>query len=83
MYEVVRAFRDAKNEDHYYGVGDTYPVSGYKPTKARIEELEKGKNKHGKVYIKKVAEDETPDNGSEQTDGADTADQTPGNGSEE
>lgn len=82
MYEVVRAFRDAKNEDHYYGVGDTYPVSGYKPTKARIEELEKGKNKYGKVYIKKVEEDDTSDNGSEQTEGTETPDQTPG-GSEE
>lgn len=74
MYEVIRAFRDAKNEDHYYGVGDTYPVSGYKPTKARIEELEKGKNKYGKVYIKKVGEDEIPDNDSEQTEGTGTPD---------
>lgn len=57
MYEVVRAFRDVKNENHYYGVGDTYPVSGYKPSKARIEELTKGKNKHGKVYIKKLEDD--------------------------
>lgn len=63
MYKVVRAFRDAKNEDHYYGVGDIYPVAGYKPTKTRIEELEKGKNKCGKVFIEEVKEEnpsETP-----------------------
>ena len=83
MYEVVRAFRDAKNEDHYYGVGDTYPVSGYKPTKARIEELEKGKNKHGKVYIKKVEDDENSEDTTEQTAASETPDQTPDGGSEE
>ena len=82
MYKVVRAFRDAKNEDHYYGVGDTYPVSGYKPTKARIEELEKGKNKYNKVYIEKVEEDENSEDTSEQTEGTETSAQTPG-GSEE
>lgn len=85
MYEVVRAFRDSKNDDHYYGVGDTYPVSGYKPTKARIEELVKGTNKNGKVYIKKVEEDKTPSEDAPQTaapEGTD-APQTPDNGSEE
>lgn len=56
MFEVVRAFRDAKNDNHFYKVGDTYPVAGAnKPTKARIEELAKGKNKYGNVYIKEVA----------------------------
>lgn len=52
MYEVVKAFRDADNNYHFYGVGDTYPVSGYKPSKARIEELVKGTNKNGEVYLK-------------------------------
>lgn len=52
MYEVVRAFRDAENDYHYYEVGDTYPVSDYKPSKARIDELVKGTNKNGKVYLK-------------------------------
>ena len=56
MFEVVRAFRDAKNNDHYYAVGDSYPVAGYKPTKARIEELTKGTNRTGMVYLKEVKE---------------------------
>lgn len=48
MYKVVSDFRDAKNDNHLYRVGDEYPVAGYKPSKARIEELAKGKNKFGK-----------------------------------
>lgn len=69
MFKVVSDFRDAKNNDHLYKVGDEYPVAGAsKPTKARIEELAKGKNKYGKVFIEEVrdapvnpAEGQTPD----------------------
>lgn len=64
MYRVVRKFIDSKNDDHLYNVGDTYPVSGYKPTKARIEELSKGTNRHGRVYIEEVKDEapQTPQN---------------------
>ena len=58
MFEVVRAFRDAQNDDHYYAVGDAYPVHGYTPSESRIEELVKGTNKYGNVYLKKL--EETP-----------------------
>lgn len=61
MYEVIRAFRDSKHNDHLYEVGDSYPVSGSKPTKARIEELLKGTNKYGRVYLKEVDETKTSD----------------------
>lgn len=65
MYEVIKAFRDSKNNDHLYEVGDTYPVPGYKPTKARIEELVKGKNRFGVAFLKEEAanpgEPQTPD----------------------
>lgn len=57
MYKVVNDFRDAKNDNHLYRVGDDYPVAGHKPTKARIEELAKGKNRLGKVFIEEVLED--------------------------
>lgn len=57
MYKVVNDFRDAKNDNHLYRVGDDYPVAGYTPTKARIEELAKGKNRLGKVFIEEVLED--------------------------
>lgn len=73
MFEVVRAFRDAKNDNHFYKVGDEYPVAGAsKPSKARIEELAKGKNKYGKVYIKEV--EETSDENTEDTTTGDTTD---------
>ena len=52
MYEVVVSFRDLMNNNHVYQVGDTYPVSGYKPTKARIDALATGKNSYNTVFIK-------------------------------
>lgn len=51
MYRVVSAFRDLKNREHLYEVGDEYPVEGYKPTKARIKELAEGKNAYNRVFI--------------------------------
>ncbi len=80
MFEVVRAFRDAKNDNHFYKVGDEYPVAGAsKPSKARIEELAKGKNKYGKVYIKEVAETSDDNNNTEDTEDTNTGDETSGN----
>lgn len=56
MYEVVSNFIDRTN-DHFYKVGDTYPISGDKPTKGRIDELAKGKNELERVFIRKVGDD--------------------------
>lgn len=58
MYKVVRRFIDLKHNEHLYEVGDTYPVEGSKPTKARINELLNGTNKNGQVYIAEVKETE-------------------------
>lgn len=80
MFEVVRAFRDAKNDNHFYKVGDEYPVAdASKPSKARIEELAKGKNKYGKVYIKEVAETSDDNNNTEDTEDTNTGDENSGN----
>lgn len=80
MFEVVRAFRDAKNDNHFYKVGDEYPVAGAsKPSKARIEELAKGKNKYGKVYIKEVAETSDENNNTEDTEDTNTGDENSDN----
>lgn len=73
MYKVVSDFRDAKNNDHLYRVGDEYPVAGDKPTKARIKELAKGENKYGRVFIEEVKESPAEDT-------ADTATPDPTNG---
>lgn len=56
MYEVVSDFYDAKNDNHLYKIGDKYPVGNNKPSKTRIEELAKGKNKYGRVFIKEIKE---------------------------
>ena len=64
MYRVIRAFRDATDKNRYYGVGAAYPADGVKPTKARIEALSTGKNKHNAVYIEAVEKEdgrETPE----------------------
>lgn len=80
MFEVVRAFRDAKNDNHFYKVGDEYPVAGAsKPSKARIEELAKGKNKYGKVYIKEVAETSDENNNTGNTEDTNTGDENSDN----
>ena len=75
MFKVVSDFRDAKNNNHLYKVGDEYQVAGYKPSKARVEELAKGKNKYNRVFIEEVvapAPDQTPDPAADVT-----PDQTP------
>lgn len=56
MYKVVKAFRDLKDNERLYRVGDKYPVSGMKVSKARLEELASGKNPLGEVFIEKVSE---------------------------
>lgn len=71
MYKVVSNFRDSKDDYRSYKVGDEYPAEGaVKPTKARIAELAKGKNKYNKVFIEEVGEVSVPD-----TDEADPATQ--------
>lgn len=56
MYKVVTDFRDLKDNDRLYVVGDEYPaVDAPKPTKARIKELAEGKNHLGIVFIKEIS----------------------------
>lgn len=63
MYRVISPFRDLKNNEHHYDVGDIYPVEGYKPTKARIKELAEGKNPLNRVFIEEIKE--APETGKE------------------
>lgn len=43
MYKVVSSFRDAKDNNRLYAVGDEYPATNIKLSKSRIEELANGK----------------------------------------
>ena len=72
MYKVVRAFFDSTDKNRLYKVGDVYPAEGVKANKKRTDELAKGTNPNGKVYIEEVkaevdAENEA-ENGAENND---------------
>lgn len=57
-YKVVRAFKDLKDENTIYSVGEAYPKEGRKkPSKARLKELSSDKNAHGAPIIEEVKED--------------------------
>lgn len=61
MYKVVSNFRDAKDNNRLYEIGDEYPAADApKPTKTRILELAKGKNRYGVVFIEEI--EEAPEN---------------------
>lgn len=66
MYRVISPFRDLKNNEYLYDVGDIYPVEGYKPTKARIKELAEGENPLNRVFIEEV--EEAPGTGEDKTE---------------
>lgn len=51
-YEVIRAFTDLQDNNHFYAVGDTYPRNGYNPTESRYAELSGDGNKQGTPLIK-------------------------------
>ena len=64
MYKVVSNFRDAKDNNRLYEIGDESPaVDAPKPTKTRILELAKGKNPYGVVFIEEI--EEAPENTSD------------------
>ncbi|AHN23272.1 hypothetical protein [Lysinibacillus varians] len=55
-YKVIYMFRDLKDNDHIYKVGDKYPRKG-RVTKARIDELSSTDNKIGIPLIEEISED--------------------------
>ena len=65
MYLVTSKFRDLKDNEHIYNVGDIYPREGINiddVDSKRIKELSTKKNKIGKVLIQEAKEEkETKD----------------------
>lgn len=57
-YKVIHYFTDLSDKAHPYEVGDTYPRSGVKPTKKRIEELLSNKNMQNTPLIEHVDDTE-------------------------
>ena len=56
MYRVIKAFRDLKDNNHVYSVGDTFPRNGVEVDAERIAELASDKNRLGVPLIEEVAE---------------------------
>lgn len=55
-YRVLTAFTDLRDNGFGYEAGDIYPRLGYKPEKARIEELSTDKNRRGFPLIEEIQE---------------------------
>ena len=60
MYPVLRDFTDPEDKERtVYRKGGKYPRKGYKPTKARVTQLQTDKNKQGKPVIGDVIKEST------------------------
>lgn len=60
MFKVVHGFKDLKDNDHIYKIGDIYPRKEIKledVAKKRIKELSGTNNKIGKVLIEEIKEE--------------------------
>ena len=54
MYKVIKRFRDLKDNNHAYSVGDTFPHNGVEVDAERIEELASDKNRLGVPLIEEI-----------------------------
>ena len=57
MFKVIKHFTDLQDEGYAYSVGDEFPRTGKKVSKARLEELSSDKNKRHTPLIEEVAEE--------------------------
>ena len=56
MYRVIKAFRDLKDNNRVYSVGDTFPHNGVDVDAERLAELASDKNRLGVPLIEEIAE---------------------------
>ena len=54
MYRVINPFRDLKDNNRLYSVGDTFPHNGVEVDAERIAELSSDKNRLGVPLIEEV-----------------------------
>ncbi|WP_419955934.1 hypothetical protein ACN6MT_11335 [Neobacillus niacini] len=54
-YKVVNSFFDKEDGNRLYEVGQSYPRTGVKPSKERIELLSNDENKEKTIFIKEVS----------------------------
>ena len=55
-YKAIESFKDLLDNNYKYRVGDSFPRSGYSPSKERIEELLSCENKRGRAVIEAIEE---------------------------
>lgn len=58
MYKAIERFKDLKDDNFVYNVGDKYPRKGKRVSKARIAELSGSDNRRGRAVIEEVEEEE-------------------------
>ena len=56
MYRVINPFRDLKDNNRLYSVGDTFPHNGVEVDAERIAELASDKNRLCVPLIEEIAE---------------------------
>ena len=56
MYRVIKPFRDLRDNNRLYSVGDTFPHNGVEVEAERIAELSSDKNRLGVPLIEEIAE---------------------------
>ena len=56
MYKVIERFKDLKDENRIYEVGDKFPRKGKRVSKARLAELSGSENRRGRPVIAEVEE---------------------------
>ena len=58
MYKVIERFKDLKDDNFIYNVGDKFPRKGKRVSKARLAELSGTENRRGRAVIEEVEEEE-------------------------
>jgi len=58
MYKVIERFKDLKDNNYIYNVGDKFPRKGKRVAKARIAELSGSDNRRGRPVIEEIEEED-------------------------
>lgn len=57
MYKVIEKFKDLKDSEHVYEVGDVFPWDNRQVSKKRLRALSSDENKAGHPVIEEVIEE--------------------------
>lgn len=58
MYVAIERFKDLKDDNFIYNVGDKFPRKGKRVSKARLAELSGTENRRGRAVIAEAEEEE-------------------------